>query len=345
MSSRTRLAGVWAVVVLATLVVGYAGLLAGSAELSAAEVWGAVTHRTGMFVSDVYPEPSRLRQSILFELRLPRVLMGLLVGAALAVAGTVLQAITRNDLAEPYLLGISSGASAGAVIALTMGVFLGGSLQALSLTGGAAIGALVSFVVLMVLLVGSGFESTRVVLTGVLVGQFFAAVTSLVLMAAGNAEQVRGIMFWLLGALGAARWDTFVVVAIVTVLMCVPLWMISRFLDALAFGDATARTMGVPVGSVRGFVLVTVSLLTAATVSAVGAIGFVGLIIPHMVRMVVGPFHARIIPLAALTGGFLLVAADAIGRQVFAPRELPVGVVTALIGVPVFFFILQRKRA
>lgn len=317
----------------------------GAASLSFTEVWGAITHGTGLFVSPEFPQPSVLRQSILFDLRIPRILMSVIVGGALAVAGAALQAITRNNLAEPYLLGISSGASTGAVVViiLTSGASIGGGV-ALGLTGGAAIGALVSFAVLLLLLRGSGFSSTQVVLTGVLVGQFFAAITSLILMARGDADSVRGVMFWLLGALGASRWESLWVVAVVCSIACAVIWSISRYLDCLSFGDDTAESMGVPVAKVRGIVLVSVALLTAATVSAVGAIGFIGLIVPHAVRMLIGPAHSALIPVSALLGSSFLVITDALARTVFSPQEVPVGVFTAIIGVPVFFLILKRGR-
>lgn len=279
---------------------------------------------------------SELQRSVIWELRLPRVLMAACVGAILAVCGAAMQAITGNDLADPYLLGISSGASTGAVIAVVFASFRWGVIA------GAAIGSVASFALLMALLRGSKADATRVVLTGVLVGYLFQAVTSLIVTASGNAESTRGIMFWLLGMLSAARWSTLAVVAAAGAVGCAVLWGLSRQLDALLLGPATAETMGVPVTAVRYTVLVTVSLLTAATVASVGAIGFVGLIVPHAVRMLAGPLHARLIPLAALVGAVFLVVADAIARVAFAPVELPVGVVTALLGVPVFFLILRR---
>ena len=279
---------------------------------------------------------SPLQRSIITELRLPRVLMAACVGAILAVCGVAMQAITHNDLAEPYLLGISSGASTGAVIAIMFSTWQFGIIV------GAAIGGLVSFLLLMTLLRNTRADATRVVLTGVLVGYLFQSITSLVVTASGNAESTRGIMFWLLGVLSAARWGTLVVVAIAGAIGIAILWALSRHLDALTLGDATAHTMGVPVVAVRYTVLVVVSLLTAATVASVGAIGFVGLIVPHAVRMVIGPLHKRLIPISAIVGALFLVIADAVARVAFAPQELPVGVITALIGVPVFFVILKR---
>lgn len=312
-------------------------LFLGSASLTPGEAWASLLYRLGVGNGEA---PSLLRQSILFDLRLPRVLMAAVVGAALAVAGVVMQAVTRNDLAEPYLLGISSGASAGAVAVITVL----GTAAPIGLTLGAAAGALVSFAVLMLLLLGATLSATRLVLTGVLVGQLFSAITSLLLLAKGDADATRGVLFWLLGALGAARWDTLAIVTVVAVLAVSALWVLSRYLDTMAFGDGTATTMGVPATWIRVVVLIIVALLTAATVSVVGAIGFIGLIVPHAVRMIIGTGHARLIPLSAVAGAILLVVADALSRTIFAPQEIPVGVITALIGVPSFFVILRRGR-
>ncbi|WP_276909322.1 FecCD family ABC transporter permease [Corynebacterium riegelii] len=303
--------------------------------LAAAIVISLPLGSSGISVFDL-DSMSPVQRSILTELRLPRVLMAACVGAILAVCGVAMQAITHNDLAEPYLLGISSGASTGAVIAIMFSTWQWGIVV------GAAVGGLTSFLLLMALLRHTRADATRVVLTGVLVGFLFQSLTSLVVTASGNAESTRGIMFWLLGVLSAARWNTLIVVAIAGALGLVVLWLLSRHLDALTLGDATAHTMGVPVVAVRYTVLIVVSLLTAATVAAVGAIGFVGLIVPHAVRMVQGPLHARLIPVAAIVGALFMVIADAIARVLFAPQELPVGVITALIGVPVFFIILRR---
>lgn len=302
----------------------------GSSSLSFAELRG--------IFDPALPTPSPLRMSILTELRIPRILMAAMVGAILAVCGVAMQAITHNDLAEPYLLGISSGASTGAVVAILFSTWQYGIIA------GAAVGALVSFGMLMLLLRNSAADAARVVLTGVLIGFLFQSLTSLIVTASGNAESTRGIMFWLLGVLSAARWYTVIAVFIVGTLGTVALWMMSRYLDALSLGDATASTMGIPVVALRYAVLVAVSLMTAATVASVGAIGFVGLIVPHAVRMMSGPRHASLIPISAVVGAITLVVADAIARALFAPQELPVGVITALIGVPAFFLILRRKH-
>ena len=315
----------------ATLLVALVGsLTVGSSSMSFSELIGLVVPSQ--------PSPSALRTSILTELRIPRILMAAFVGAILAVCGVAMQAVTHNDLAEPYLLGVSSGASTGAVIAILFSTWQYGIIF------GATIGSLASFALLMLLLRNTGGDATKVVLTGVLIGFLFQSLTSLVVTASGDAESTRSIMFWLLGVLGAARWPTLFAVMIVGSIGMLMLWALSRHLDALSLGGDTASTMGVPVVALRYIVLICVSLMTATTVASVGAIGFVGLIIPHAVRMLNVPKHASLIPLSALIGAVTLVIADAFARSIFAPQELPVGVITALIGVPMFFLILRRKH-
>lgn len=315
----------------ATLLVALVGsLTVGSSSMSFGELIGLVVPSQ--------PSPSALRTSILTELRIPRILMAAFVGAILAVCGVAMQAVTHNDLAEPYLLGVSSGASTGAVIAILFSTWQYGIIF------GATVGSLASFALLMLLLRNTGGDATKVVLTGVLIGFLFQSLTSLVVTASGDAESTRSIMFWLLGVLGAARWPTLFAVIIVGSIGMLMLWALSRHLDALSLGGDTASTMGVPVVALRYIVLICVSLMTATTVASVGAIGFVGLIIPHAVRMLNVPKHASLIPLSALIGAVTLVIADAFARSIFAPQELPVGVITALIGVPMFFLILRRKH-
>ncbi|AIT90035.1 FecCD family ABC transporter permease [Corynebacterium ulcerans] len=318
------------IILLIALSIG--SVFVGTASLSWNEVMGA-------FGFAGYDTPSLLRQSILFELRIPRILMGIVVGAGLAVAGACLQTVTHNPLAEPYLLGISGGASVGAVVVLVIG-----TQGVLGLTAGAALGGLGSFVVLLMLLRGSGFQSQQVVLAGVLVGQFAQAVTFLIMMGKGDADSIQAVMAWLMGALGASRQDGLLVTAIVCMTAIAALWALSRHLDTLRLGDATAHTMGVPVVLTRGAVLVIVALMTSATVASVGAIGFVGLIVPHAVRLVVGSAHVRVIPISALVGAILLVVADAIARSLFKGQELPVGIITALIGVPIFFLLWKKGK-
>ncbi|MFJ9080611.1 FecCD family ABC transporter permease [Streptomyces sp. NPDC102278] len=283
-----------------------------------------------------------LTDSLVWDLRLPRVLMAALVGASLAVCGTVLQAVTRNALADPYLLGVSSGASTGAVVVVVLPL-AGAGASALGLTGGALAGALLSFALLMALLRRTGLDSGRIALTGVVVGQLFTALTSLVLMSSADADTTRAITHWLLGSMAPARWDAVVVCAIVTPLGLITAWLCANALDALAFGADTAASLGIGVPRTRALLLVVTAVLTSVAVATVGAIGFVGLIVPHGARFLVGPSHRVLLPCAALAGAVFLVWTDALARVAFAPREVPVGVITALIGVPLFLVVLRRR--
>lgn len=286
----------------------------------------------------VEPLPT-LVDSLVWDLRLPRVLMAAVVGAALAVCGAVLQAVTRNALADPYLLGVSHGASTGAVAVLVFGIGAG----AVGVTGGAFTGALASFGLLLLLLRRGGLDSVRVVLTGVVIGQLFAALTSLILTASADAETTRAITYWLLGSMASARWGGVVVCAVALAIGLALVRAYATALDAFAFGADTAASLGIDVRAARIVLLVTAALLTSVAVASVGAIGFVGLIVPHAVRFLVGPLHRVLLPFSALAGSIFLVWTDALGRIAFAPRELPVGVFTALVGVPLFLLILRKR--
>lgn len=280
---------------------------------------------------------------IIWNYRLTRAIVAACCGAALSVSGVVLQALLRNALADPYVLGISAGASTGAVTVLVVG--LGGGL--LSLSMGAFAGALVAFF-LVVLLAraaggGVGVQGTGlVILAGIAGSQLFNALTSFIVARSANAEQVRGIMFWLMGNLSGVRWEDValaVPVSLAGVLVC--LWH-RRSLDAFTFGADAAAALGVPVRQVRALTIGAAALMTAAMVSIAGSIGFVGIVIPHAARFLVGPRHTRLLPAAALMGAVFLVIAD-IGSRVLVPNQvLPIGVITALVGAPGFALILVR---
>ncbi|GAA3383959.1 iron ABC transporter permease [Streptomyces racemochromogenes] len=325
-------------------VLGAAALLAGSlaaaVRTGTADVgWDGLGRAFGARIGLAVEPLPPLLDSLVWDLRLPRVLMAALVGASLAVCGAVLQAVTRNALADPYLLGVSSGASAGAVTVVVLGVGAG----ALGVTGGALAGALLAFGALLLLLRRTGLDSVRIVLTGVVVGQLFTALTSLVLMASADADTTRAVTHWLLGSMAPARWDTVAVCALVTPLGLAATWLCSHALDGLAFGGDTAASLGIAVRRTRLLLLVVTAALTAVAVATVGAIGFVGLIVPHGVRFLAGPRHRVLLPYAALAGAVFLVWTDALARIAFAPREVPVGVITALLGVPLFLLVLRRR--
>ncbi|WP_311706857.1 FecCD family ABC transporter permease [Streptomyces litchfieldiae] len=307
----------------------------GTSDVSYGEIGRAVGGRMWLPVEPLPP----LTDSLIWELRVPRVLLAALVGASLAVCGAVLQSVTRNALADPYLLGVASGASTGAVTVLVLGV----GADSLGVTGGAFAGALASFGLLLLLLRRTALDSSRVVLTGVVVWHLFVALTSLILMGSGDADDTRAMMRWLLGSMATARWDAVVVCAVVGAAGLVVCWLCATALDGFAFGTDTAASLGVNVRVTRMVLLVTTALLTAAAVAYVGAIGFVGLIVPHGVRFVVGPLHRVLLPASALAGAVFLVWTDALSRVAFDPREVPVGVFTALVGVPLFLAILRRR--
>ncbi|MBU8812538.1 iron chelate uptake ABC transporter family permease subunit [Mycolicibacterium goodii] len=314
-------------VVLATLV--------GTADIGPADVLGVIAHRLGLGE----PAAPPLIEALVWESRLPRVLLAALVGCGLSVSGAVLQAVTRNPLAEPYLLGVSSGASAGAVAIMVLGVGSG----AVTLTVGAFAGALMAFAVVL-MLIGGGSEAnpTRVVLTGMLVSQFFAALTSLVLMLDGDADSTRAFTYWLLGSLGGARWEPVLAAALMILVGVLCCWFFAAALDAYTFGWDTAASMGVNVARSRALLMIFAALITAAAVAVSGAIGFIGLLVPHIVRLLTGGMHRLLLPLSALGGAVFLIWVDAAARTVFSPHEIPVGVITALLGAPLFAVVLRR---
>ena len=278
--------------------------------------------------------------AIVWQERLPRALVAAACGAGLGLCGVVLQSLLRNPLADPFVLGVSSGASTGAVVIGVLGV--GGGV--LGLSGGAFVGALAAFGVVLLLSRLAHGGTAVVVLAGVASTQLFSAATSLVVFAVADSDEARGVMFWLLGSLEGMRWDDVALTATVVAVGTAVCLVAARSLDALAFGDDLAASLGVRVAWVRGSLLVMTALLTAALVSVAGAVGFVGLVLPHAARMLVGRSHLRVVPVTALLGAVFLVWVDAVSRVAFAPTPLPVGVGTALVGVPVFMVLLVRRR-
>ncbi|GHC98703.1 FecCD family ABC transporter permease [Zhihengliuella salsuginis] len=278
--------------------------------------------------------------AIVWQERLPRALVAAACGAGLGLCGAIMQSLLRNPLADPYVLGVSSGASTGAVAVGVLG--LGGA--ALGLSGGAFIGALVAFALVLGLSKMAGGGNDRVVLAGVASTQLFSALTSLIVFAFADSDETRGVMFWLLGSLEGVRWnDVALCLSVVAAgtLICL---RYAHALDAFAFGDEVASSLGLNVRRVRLLLLLMTALITATLVSVAGAIGFVGLVLPHAARLLFGSRHTRIVPATAVLGAIFMVWVDAGSRVAFAPTPLPVGVGTALIGVPVFIALLARRR-
>lgn len=326
-------AGVAVVGMLALVASIAAAVTLGPADIRVDEVYRSIAAHLGLGTSPLAP----LRDGIVWDLRLPRVLTAAAVGAGLAMSGAVMQALTRNALADPYLLGLSSGASLGAVAVVLLSV-------GLLLPVAAFAGALVALVATLALARAAGaLTPARTVLAGVAVSSLAGAVTSLVIFWTATGDSYREILGWLLGSLAGARWPAVTIAGVALVVVGVPLVLGARILDAFAFGDTSAAALGIHVGAVRWTLLAATALLTGAMVSVSGSIGFVGLVLPHAIRLLTGPGHRRLLPLSALAGAVFLVWADTVARSLFEPRELPVGVVTAILGAPVFALLLIRR--
>lgn len=333
-----RLSARWALGVLLLSVV--ASVILGMA-------FGAVTIPISETVSSLLGRGAEIEGAasvhrlIIREIRLPRVLLGFLVGSALAISGATMQGIFRNPLASPYVLGIASGASTGAALVAVMGW---AAVPFLPL--GAFLGGLLAAGLVYGLARARGSRRTSVftlILAGVAVGALFSAITSFMVFLSSKGERMADIVFWIMGGLGRANWaDVGILAPIVGVGTLIILAM-ARDLDALALGEEGAFHLGVDPGRSARVLLATTALLTAAAVAFAGTIGFVGLIVPHIVRLVLGPRHRLLLPASALAGGIFLAWADVAARTVMRPTELPVGIVTAFLGAPFFLFLLKRR--
>lgn len=279
--------------------------------------------------------------AIVWELRVPRALLAAVCGASLAVAGTLLQAMVRNPLADPAIMGGTSGAGLGAVAVLLGGwAFLG----PWTLVAGAFVGSVVGYgAALKLAEVAGRLSPLRVILAGVAVSYAFGSLTSFLVITADEASRLRSALFWTLGSVAGARWDRVWLPAVPLLLGLVLALVKARPLNALAFGDETSVGVGIDPDRLRIRIFLIAALLTGATTALVGGIGFVGLVVPHVVRMVVGGDHRRLLPLAALSGGVFLVWADVAARVVMPPQELPIGIITSFLGAPVFAWLLRRR--
>jgi iron complex transport system permease protein len=306
------------------------GLFVGPADLSPGDVLAALR-------PDGEDDISR---RIVLGLRLPRVVAAVFVGAALSVSGSVFQALLRNPLAEPYLLGVSSGAALAAVCAIALGIStMGGFILPLAALAG---GLAAITIVFAGARVSDRLDTRVLILAGVVVSAFFGACITLVLVFS-PAETLRSAFFWTLGSLSGVSWGMNAMLVAYTVPATIAAWGLGRHLDALALGDETAAAIGTEVETIKRSAFFLASLLAAATVSVAGVIGFVGLVVPHAVRLMWGSAHRRLIPLTFLAGATVLVSTDAGARALGGPVEVPIGVVTAFLGVPFFLVLLRRK--
>ena len=288
---------------------------------------------------------SSVYEKIILDFRLPRVLIGGLVGLILALCGGVMQGIFRNPLADPYLLGIASGATAGAAAAIA----LHWESFPFALPGAAFLGGLLAVSIVYRIASnnegtgqGGGFDNFTLILAGVALAALFSAVSAFFLYLAGERER-SGIVFWVMGGLAGSNWTFFYLLLPIALVGGFGLWVFSRDLNAIALGDEQAAHLGIEAKRLKKILLGIVTLMTAAAVSASGTIGFVGLIVPHALRLIIGPDHRWLLPASALAGGIFLMLCDTAARTFISPAELPVGIITAIFGAPFFLFLLRRR--
>ena len=343
--------------VLLLLVSGFFALLFGSAGpigpvstslLTVSDVIEQITKNSFNFLLQVLgipvQEEDSIQKVIIWDIRLPRVIMGALAGMALAVAGTIMQAIFRNPMADPYILGLASGASVGASIAIIAGGtigFLAGYTLPIFAFGGSLL------TILMVYYISNIRGMVRIdtlLLSGIAVGSFMAAVTSFITYISG--QHLRPIIFWLMGGLSLSEgdWDSVFIAAVIIIPVCIICMTFTRQLNLLLLGEETAQYRGLDTQKVQKILLVLVSLITGVAVAFTGVIGFVGLIIPHLIRLITGPDHRILLPTSSIIGASFLVMADVVAKTVIYPTELPVGIITALCGTPFFLYLLRKQK-
>jgi iron complex transport system permease protein len=307
----------------AVIAVFWFSLLWGSVQLSAQQVWLGLTGE------------APLAHTLIMELRLPRALAALAVGGLLSLAGVLMQVLLRNPLADPFVMGVSGGASVAALLAILLGA------STVAVGAAASIGAFLATVLVFGLAYsGEGWAATRLLLMGVVIASGASAIVSLLLAVSADAD-LRGMLFWLMGDLSfaGAPWALLSLLAAATLVG----FASARHLNVLARGELQALSVGVPVSAIRAGIFLSSSVLTAATVTAAGTIGFVGLITPHIARLLVGSDHRRTLPAAVLLGACTVATADLLARTLLAPRQLPVGALTALVGVPLFLMLLRHR--
>jgi iron complex transport system permease protein len=332
---RTPLAVVLVVCAAALFVTMTLGVGIGSVPLSPVAVWHVVA---GGLAG--HPE-NTVAGIIVWQIRLPRVLLAAVVGAALTTAGAVVQVLVRNALADPFLLGVSSGASVGATAVLLLGVFA--SLGVWAISVGSILGALAAMAaVFAVSRSGRGLAPTQLILCGVVLSALFESVTSFLIFR-GNPQATQSVLFWLLGSFGLASWNQLPIPALALAAAMIYLMAQARALNAMAMGAEPAASLGVDVRRLRRNLFVVTSLMAGVAVAVSGVIGFVGLVVPHIVRLMVGSDHRRVLPTGVLFGASFMVLGDLLARTIVAPQEMPIGVITAFIGAPTLIVLIRRR--
>ena len=337
--ARRRGATLFALAFAALLACSAVAVTVGSVQIPVAEIYRVVAHHLlGGSVEGVRSSAD----AIIWQVRIPRILMAGLVGTGLSVAGALYQTVLRNPLAEPFLLGVSSGAGLAAVAVSSAGLV---SWWAQTLPIAAFGGALLASLVIVALgRVGGQLPAANLILAGVALGSFLSSMTAFLLIRGQGTFETFQMLGWLMGSLSRADWGSLLLVApyvLLPILIVVPL---GRWMNVLMLGERQARNLGVPVERAKLLVLVLAAVLAAASVAGAGIVGFVGLIVPHTVRLALGPDNRVLVPMAACVGGIFVVICDALARVAFAPMEVPVGIVTALFGAPFFLWLLRQRR-
>jgi len=303
--------------------------------------FGSVSFASGDVVGALAGRGDQATRDIVVQIRLPRVMLAILIGGGLAIAGSTFQALLRNPLAEPYILGISGGASVGAVIVLAFGLAAAGSwVLPLAAFAGALLAIVIVFRVASA--TGRAMDVRVLLLAGVVVAAFFSACIAFIL-SVSSARTVQSAMLWIMGSLAAADWRGVTVTAAYTIPATLLLLSLARPLNLMAIGEETAYYLGADVEGVKRLALAVAALITASGVAVAGVIGFVGLVVPHAVRLLVGSDHRALLPLSFLGGATFLTLADLVARLARAPTEIPIGVITAFVGVPFFLVLLRRS--
>lgn len=281
-------------------------------------------------------------ESIIWNIRIPRVLLSILVGAGLSLSGIIMQALTKNSMADPYILGISSGASSGAVSVIMFGLL--SFIPSYNIMIGAFLGAVIAiFIAIKCSSVNGKITSTQLVLSGIAVSALFSALTNLMIFKENNSDKIRTALFWMTGSLSGSTWIQVLCISIIFIICSILLMFMHTSLDALILGDDTAITLGADIRLLKIIMILLCTLLTGSIVSISGVIGFVGLVIPHISRTFAGSGHKRLIPVSILIGGIFLIWCDVFSRIIVSPEELPIGVVTSFIGAPFFLYLLRKS--
>jgi iron complex transport system permease protein len=330
------------VMVVIVLAAFFVAVRLGSVDMEFSTIWGVLVNR--LAGREVYEEVWRTSaETIILNIRIPRVLTAFVVGAGLTLCGILMQVLTKNSLADPYVLGISHGASAGAVSVIMYGWlnFLGGY----GTMAGAFLGAVISILLaLRIATIRNKVTATQLVLAGLAVSALFGAITNFMIYhTKTGSDKVKTATYWMMGSLSGATWEKLKYATIAFVVCFILIMFLTKQLDVLLLGDDVAATVGVDTGKLKLWIIIIATLLTGIIVSISGTIGFVGLTFPHITRSIVGTKHKRLVPASMLVGGAFLVIADILSRVLVAPEELPIGVVSAFFGAPFFLYLIRKS--